>query len=182
MKVLFKVLGFIFIVATLLFALIGKVGWAIFYALIAVLMFVIKPKPIVKPEPENKTPPPPPRYDHEWFKVVGVTYNNDDGTSRQRILKTLCDGDKDGTAWAKLEAYEYEGAPAVRVMTEEGCVGNIGREHVQRAMKLVDRPANKTKLNIESFTADRKRIFRADVVIEFDRENPEQQWYFDELQ
>ena len=44
------------------------------------------------------------------FPVAGVTYYNEDGSSRQEILCDLCDGDDEGEAEARLVAYKYKGS------------------------------------------------------------------------
>lgn len=57
-------------------------------------------------------------------KVVGVSYNNDDGSSRQEYIRQLKDFEE-----LELELFEYEGAPAVRVNTQRGqCIGFLRKE------------------------------------------------------
>lgn len=184
MKVLFKVLGFIFIVATFLFALIGKVGWAIFYALLAVVMFVIKPKPMVKPEPAATKTDTGPEIDFRYleFPVAGVTFSNEDGKSRQKILKKLCDGEEQGWESADLEECEYKGDPAIRVMTDEGSVGFIRSSDVKTVLRILESRVYSTNIDIETFEdEDEKTIYRCDVNLKVDRQDPGLQWYFDEL-
>ena len=69
--------------------------------------------------------------------VVGVKYENDDGTDRQHILHTLCDDDGSGVANVTLEEYDYEGAPAIHVVTAEGCVGNVRAVDVEKVLPLI---------------------------------------------
>ena len=55
------------------------------------------------------------------LKVVGVTFKNDDGTDRQKIIAKLHVGDE-----LKLLPYKYNGKNAVYVMTQSNMiVGNI---------------------------------------------------------
>lgn len=56
-------------------------------------------------------------------KVVGVTYNNSDGTSRQDILALCSAGESVG-----LEYFEHQGTPAYAVMSQHGQIGNISAE------------------------------------------------------
>lgn len=51
-------------------------------------------------------------------KVVGVTYNNDDGSSRQKILSMCRDGES-----VVLRSFKYQGAPAIAVLTDHGQIG-----------------------------------------------------------
>lgn len=53
-------------------------------------------------------------------KVVGVTFKNDDGTDRQKILKRVSPGDT-----LELKPYTYNGAPAIMVVHALGCIGNL---------------------------------------------------------
>lgn len=98
------------------------------------------------------------------FRVAGVTFRNDDGTSRQKILKDLCDGDDFGTAEAWLEWYKYKGEDAFHVMTAEGCVGNLHREDIRPAVIAIG--ADTVELDIETFEKDEGgTIYRADLVV-----------------
>lgn len=58
-------------------------------------------------------------------KVVGVTFNNDDGTSRQDIIAMLGENEE-----LKLEPYKYEGEPAIGVYETRRHmqVGNLKKE------------------------------------------------------
>ena len=53
-------------------------------------------------------------------KVVGVTFQNDDGTERQQILKRVSPGDI-----LELKPYKYKGEPAILVVHPLGCIGNL---------------------------------------------------------
>lgn len=56
-------------------------------------------------------------------KVVGVTFQNDDGTDRQELLALVSPGDT-----LDLEPYKYNGAPAMKVVHAVGCIGNLKAE------------------------------------------------------
>ena len=59
------------------------------------------------------------------FPVDGVLKNNDDGTSRQAALRTLCEGEDPMVVEVWFDDYLFGGKLNIRVMTEQGCVGEI---------------------------------------------------------
>ena len=68
------------------------------------------------------------------FKVVGVTFKNEDGGNRQTLLRKLKFGEKpfddeDGVT-IEIERAEYEGNPAFCVYVENHQVGNIGKDDI----------------------------------------------------
>jgi len=70
--------------------------------------------------------------------VAGVTFKNDDGVSRQNLLKDL--KARGGMAAdLDLEEYEYKGKPAIRVLVEGEQVGNIPRSMVPEVLEVLDR-------------------------------------------
>lgn len=61
-----------------------------------------------------------------YFRVAGVSYNNDNGTSRQRYISKLKPFDALG-----MVSYEYEGTTAFHILDEYGhCIGNLPKEHI----------------------------------------------------
>ncbi|NCB92877.1 MAG: hypothetical protein EOM40_10020 [Clostridia bacterium] len=67
------------------------------------------------------------------FKLAGVTFNNDDGTSRQNILRAIHFKDAPFTDGVELglNAYTYEGQPAYAVTADGQQVGNVPRDCIQ---------------------------------------------------
>lgn len=61
------------------------------------------------------------------IKVTGVTFNNDDGTSRQLILRKLHFHDSPFNEYADVEIkqYEFKGQPAYGVYVNNMQIGNI---------------------------------------------------------
>jgi len=59
------------------------------------------------------------------FPVDGVTKNNDDGSSRQDALRKLCEGEDMMVVEVWFDDYLFGGKLNIRVMTEQGCVGEI---------------------------------------------------------
>ncbi len=116
------------------------------------------------------------------FPVAGVTFRNDDGTSRQKILREICDGDDFGTALGSLEEYDFEGEQAIRVVTADGCVGNIRKSDLKEVSKFLDHMVHHIDVEVETFeNDDGEVIYRADVVLNLDPDDPEQRWFFDDL-
>lgn len=58
-----------------------------------------------------------------FTKVVGVTYKNDDGSPRQRILASCHIGDE-----IALRPFTYRGAPAYAVWSPHGQIGNLSAD------------------------------------------------------
>lgn len=144
-----KAKGIIIIVVSVLIILAGLVlgaagvgaGW--FFAVLGVLLIVWqkaldkKAKKVAAEEAEREAYRQKKKSVEIMLPVVGVKYENDDGTDRQHILHTLCDDDGSGVANVTLEEYDYEGAPAIHIVTAEGCVGNIRAVDVEKVLPLL---------------------------------------------
>lgn len=116
---------------------------------------------------------------HISYPVAGVTFDNDDGTSRQRILKDNCEYGEIGLVECVLKEYKYEGEPAIAVWTQKGRVGNIRRSDVREVSDLLHAGDFIKFLSISTFENDEgDTIYRADVTAVFDPENPKDRWYF----
>lgn len=72
------------------------------------------------------------RSDEYKIKVVGVTYNNEDGTSRQKILQAIKAKEPpfNGDIHYSLFVYTYRDSPAVAVLANGMMIGNVPIEHV----------------------------------------------------
>lgn len=67
-------------------------------------------------------------------KVVGVTYKNDDGTSRQENIESSYDGEK-----LIFREYKYEGKPAFAVYTQfNEQIGHINKELASDIAAFID--------------------------------------------
>lgn len=121
------------------------------------------------------------RFVYLRFPVAGVTFKNEDGTERQKILREIQLNEDAVTDVFFDEEEEKDGA--IRVMTDTGCVGYIRRSDKEKVRRFFDHPVQGSQLETERFVNDDgEKIYRADVVIVMKRDEPEQQWYFDELQ
>lgn len=111
--------------------------------------------------------------------VSGVTFDNEDGTSRQKILKDL--KVSGGDAYLNLEEYEYKGSPAIRITVNDMCIGNVPKSRVAEVSSIMDRLEN-GRVDIEKFTPEDEdddghrrgssTIYRADLVLVYSKTTP----------
>ena len=122
------------------------------------------------------------RFRYENFPVAGVTFKNEDGTDRQKILREIA-LNNDGFAAVSFEENEDLGEDSgISVMTEFGCVGFIRRSDKAKVRRFFGRQTQAIYLAVELFESDDgQKIYRADVQITMKRGDPDQQWYFDDL-
>ncbi len=67
-------------------------------------------------------------------KIVGVTFKNDDGTSRQDYLSKLNNNEQ-----LYLKEYVYKGKPAFHVCNKRGqCLGNLAEDIAQKIKTKYD--------------------------------------------
>lgn len=105
-------------------------------------------------------------------RIAGVTFENDDGSSRQKYLKEAYANQGVGTLG--LESYEYHGEPAIRVLYDDMCIGNIPKDKVQDFMDVIDR-ITAAYLDVERFCPDddddrsHEVIYRADLTIVYSK-------------
>lgn len=69
------------------------------------------------------------------LKVVGVTFSNEDGTSRQAIIRAMT---KDAPVVLEREPHNMYDANAIAVKSIDGQVGYIGRGHAALLASLMD--------------------------------------------
>ena len=76
------------------------------------------------------------------YKVVGVTFKNPEGKSRQAYLKKMYNvavkNDSEDYD-VELVPYEYEGHPAVAVLLDGFNVGNIAAEHAADVADMISK-------------------------------------------
>ena len=100
--------------------------------------------------------------------VVGVTFDNDDGTKRQQCLEEIL---INGYKQISLEDYKYDGKPAIRVIVDDMCIGNIAKDTVPEVMGFIDRISS-ASLDVSDFIAETpngrsKRRYRAVLSLEY---------------
>lgn len=78
-------------------------------------------------------------YEHRIYRIVGSSYDNEDGTSRQSILSKIKRGAKpfQDTPTISLKKYKYQEEDAVAVYANDQQVGNISRSDL--ASSLLER-------------------------------------------
>ena len=108
-----------------------------------------------------------------FTKIAGVTFQNEDGSSRQRALQgAMAD---EGAGSVALELYDYNGKDAIRVEYEGVCVGNIPQARVAEVAGVLDR-ITAAHLDVSRFVPDDEDdevrglggvIYRADLTLVF---------------
>ena len=99
------------------------------------------------------------------FPVVGADKNNDDGSSRQQILRTLCDGEDMAVVEVWLDDYLFYGRFEIRVMTEAGCVGHIRQKDVMTVRGYFGKSVRMIYLEITCSENAESGEYRAELVI-----------------
>jgi hypothetical protein len=90
-----------------------------------------------------------------YFKVKGVTFDNDDGTDRQEILKRNEPIVGKSEVNLELRKYLYKGESAIGVYINNEMVGNVPKDEVNKVNKIMDNPNAKVKsASINSFEDD----------------------------
>lgn len=82
------------------------------------------------------TPEPEPQLKHISFKVAGTTYNNDDGKSRQTILRHMKFQDapyvdEDGSVTINIKETEYDGELAYQVYMNDYLIGYVPKSKIE---------------------------------------------------
>ena len=97
----------------------------------------------------------------EEFKVAGVTFNNDDGSSRQEILKNIVDNG--GSADATFKEYEFNGKPAIAVYADGKCIGSIPRGSAKEVRSLIAKDLSAIISANKFVNEEGKEIYYAEV-------------------
>lgn len=165
MGILLMILGITLVVLSLLITIINPLG------LLGVAFGVVcilggnKYRKAKKQNTANQAHENAPEQPAYMFAVAGVTFKNDDGSSRQYILKKIEQSDDYSDSTAYLEKYTYEGRPAISVSTVYGCVGNIRHNDVNTVLPLIEGNYI-ARIYAEHFEDENdKTIYRADVKI-----------------
>ncbi len=75
------------------------------------------------------------------FRVAGVTYDNDDGSSRQEIISQIKKDKEYNSTENKLDfkEYSYEGKPALAVFIDGKQVGNVPANRVDFLLEEIEK-------------------------------------------
>lgn len=122
------------------------------------------------------------RFERLRFPVAGVTFQNADGTDRQKLLREIALNNDGVTDVFFREDDSLGEESGIEVLTEYGCVGFVRRSDKAQVRRFFDRMTHNRYLSVERFENDEgQKIYRADVCITMDRDDPDQRWYFDDL-
>lgn len=100
--------------------------------------------------------------------VAGVTFDNDDGSDRQKILRRLLNSD-DANPDVTFLPYTFKKKPALYVMCGDQCVGNVPADYVEDVSSILDR------IELAYITPDKFKnddgvtIYRADLHIQYSK-------------
>lgn len=120
------------------------------------------------------------RYVRLKFPVAGVTFKNEDGISRQDLLREIVLNDSGTTDVEFQEDTDHGDESGIRVMTEYGCVGFVRRSDKGKVRRFFDKMVHMRFLSVEPFeTDDGQKVYRADIRITIDRDDPDEAWYFE---
>lgn len=108
-------------------------------------------------------------FESAQFEVVGVTFKNKDGSSRQAILEQLLEDSKglfkNKKVDAYIEPYQYKNSPALSVDCSYGSVGNIAASAVPAVSRLLPRMVSSELKIYIAENYDGKVTYCADVVL-----------------
>ncbi len=130
----------------------------IFSGFMSLIYLGVEPSKLIETDPRDDT---------FTTRVAGVTYKNDNGSSRQRNLrkaKKWCKSRNIDGLLGYLEFFYFEGEPALSVKTEFGQIGNIPRESLP-ALILQFRNITKVIVQPDSFTKNGETVYRADIAV-----------------
>lgn len=109
-------------------------------------------------------------------KIAGVTFENEDGSSRQRILRDAFREESCGSV--VLETYKFKGSDAIAVYYEDKRIGNIPKDRIKEVIAVMDR-ISAGKLTVDRFRPDDDDesearglggfIYRADLLIVYNK-------------
>lgn len=100
---------------------------------------------------------------HNSFRLAGVTFENDDGSSRQKILGNMKDSEL-----VKLKEYSFENKTAIGVYTEdEKQIGNIKEKDIPFVLERLKTVIKTEIFNLRSFYSEElnAQIITGDVII-----------------
>lgn len=100
-------------------------------------------------------------------KVAGVTFKNENGSSRQAILRPLASDPDNDYFPVTLERYTFKGNPAFYVLYNSKCVGNVPADKVKDVSRWFSRFSS-AEISPGFFTNDEGReLCFADLYINF---------------
>lgn len=153
--ILFAALGALIEKSYLTFVLLLALGAAAMFFGISSLRRLVSDKKALKHPVKDAQETPAEKsvrtHGNMTFKVAGVTFENEDGKSRQALLKKAYSADCMGTV--TFEEYKYRGKPAVKVLYDGSAIGNVPADKVREFLDVSDR-ITYVDLDIQKFTPE----------------------------
>lgn len=110
------------------------------------------------------------------IKVAGVTFNNDDGTDRQLILRKLHFRDNPFSKYVDVEIkqYEFKGSPAYGIYANDMQIGNIPANLVSFMQDNIERIESISHIDVYGGGhKDGKPIsYGCKIILRFLKDNP----------
>lgn len=98
--------------------------------------------------------------------IAGVTFDNDDGTSRQEILRKLLKSD-DANLSVTFTPYTFKNKPAFYVICSGQCIGSVPAENVEEIASVIDR-IESAYITPDKFKGgDGRTVYRADLRVQY---------------
>ena len=115
------------------------------------------------------------------FNVAGVTFKNDNKSSRQTILKDLYRNgemveDEDNLVHAypdnfEIEGYDFDGKQAFRLLCDGKCIGNVPIEYIKKVDEAIDRNPNASLFVGKFLNEEDKYTYYAKVKLRYKMDN-----------
>jgi hypothetical protein len=96
------------------------------------------------------------------LEVVGVTYDNDDGTSRQEILSKCTEDDDIELKRAPMKKYPN----AIQVWTKHGCIGYISENDNKKLAKYMDANGEVYNASVSDLYKNKKGIYNCHITFD----------------
>lgn len=107
-------------------------------------------------------------------KVAGVTFDNPDRSSRQKILKALSEDPDVNDYEITLHPFSFQGKDAFYVYVEDHCIGTIPAMCVKKIKEIYPKTDN-IELTISDFeNEDEKTIYAARLTFGYPKESEEE--------
>lgn len=102
------------------------------------------------------------------YRVVGVTYDNDDGSSRQEILEAIANAEPPyEDCEVSLDEFDYNGERALAVNVNGDCIGNISRKDLDDVFSDL---CVADSVDLRVYGGENGRNYGASVTLVFDPE------------
>lgn len=99
------------------------------------------------------------------YSVVGVTFKNDDGMSRQTFLQLIAMGAEPfEKVNAGIKQYTYQGSPAIGVYANDVQIGNISKDDVS---EILDNGDTQLAFDLEVYGGKNGKSYGAEIILTY---------------